>query len=182
MPAIEIITTINTSSKATTMTSRIPTITKSSTSTQAQLLPSTSSVPVTPSSESQPPIPLIDTAPATSNSICTCVASSSSNKKLFSTTGPMFSPSPAETSPVLKTSTTSDTIPSTSQVSKMTKTLKKKCPHKAITPRLNNSFKPRKSKPLPDTLDQDMLEYDVEEETEVQKGTRRWLTLTKYRK
>ncbi|GFT02051.1 putative RNA-directed DNA polymerase from transposon X-element [Trichonephila clavipes] len=78
------------------------------------LLPSTSSVTVTSSSESQLPIPLLDTAPATSNSQCTSVASSSSNKALSSTTGPMFSSLPAETSPVLETSATSNTIPSTS--------------------------------------------------------------------
>ncbi|GFT09269.1 hypothetical protein TNCV_5061611 [Trichonephila clavipes] len=74
------------------MSSQIPTVTKSSTTTQANLLPSTSSVTVTSSSESQPPIPLIDTAPTTSNSPCTYVASSSSNKVLPSTTGPLFSP------------------------------------------------------------------------------------------
>ncbi|GFV67955.1 hypothetical protein TNCV_1872371 [Trichonephila clavipes] len=51
-----------------TMSSRIPTVTKSSISTQAYLLPSTS-VAVTMSSESQPPILLIDTASATSNSL-----------------------------------------------------------------------------------------------------------------
>ncbi|GFT63189.1 uncharacterized protein TNCV_4746881 [Trichonephila clavipes] len=49
------------------MTSKIPVVSKSSTTTQANLLPSTSSVTVTSSSESQPSIPLIDTTPATSN-------------------------------------------------------------------------------------------------------------------
>ncbi|GFY31103.1 hypothetical protein TNCV_4360101 [Trichonephila clavipes] len=45
-----------------------PTVAKSSTSTQAHLLPSASSVVVTTSLESQPPFPLIDTDPATSSS------------------------------------------------------------------------------------------------------------------
>ncbi|GFU10045.1 hypothetical protein TNCV_1797351 [Trichonephila clavipes] len=100
------------------MTSRIPTFTKSSTSTQAQLLPYISFLTVTSSFESQPPIHLIDTAPATSNSQCTSVASLSSNKTLSSTTGPSFSPSPDEISHVLETSTTADTTPSTSQAPK----------------------------------------------------------------
>ncbi|GFW40763.1 DDE_3 domain-containing protein [Trichonephila clavipes] len=68
-------------------------------STQAHLLPSTSTFAVTTSSESQPHIPLIDTAPTTSNSLCTSAASSLSNKAFFSSTGSMFSPLPAETSP-----------------------------------------------------------------------------------
>ncbi|GFT10091.1 uncharacterized protein TNCV_1115321 [Trichonephila clavipes] len=50
------------------MSSSVLAFTKSFTSTQAQLLSSTSSVTVTLSSESQPPIPLKDTAPTTSNS------------------------------------------------------------------------------------------------------------------
>ncbi|GFX10164.1 hypothetical protein TNCV_1865621 [Trichonephila clavipes] len=78
------------------------TTTKSSTSTQAHLLPSTSSVAAT-SSESQPHIPLIDTAPATSISSCTSVASSSSNKALSSSTVSTFSVLQAETSSVLET-------------------------------------------------------------------------------
>ncbi|GFU62570.1 hypothetical protein TNCV_1314051 [Trichonephila clavipes] len=63
-----------------TMSSRIPTVTKSSTSTQAHILPSTSFA-FTTTSESHPPIPLIDTDPATSNSLCSYVASPLSNKK-----------------------------------------------------------------------------------------------------
>ncbi|GFS74529.1 hypothetical protein TNCV_458661 [Trichonephila clavipes] len=51
------------------MASRVPTFTKSSTSAQAHLLPSTSYITDTTSSESQTHIPLIDTAPATSNSL-----------------------------------------------------------------------------------------------------------------
>ncbi|GFU42054.1 hypothetical protein TNCV_4677331 [Trichonephila clavipes] len=99
-----------------TRPSRIPTVSKSSTSTQAHLLPSTSSVAVTTSPESHSPIPLIDIAPTTSNSLYTSVVPSFlSNKTLSSSTGSMFSPSPAETSPVPETSTTSNTIPSTSQ-------------------------------------------------------------------
>ncbi|GFV88121.1 hypothetical protein TNCV_3242701 [Trichonephila clavipes] len=71
--------------------------------------------PVTTSSESQPSIPLIDTAPDTFNSLSTSVASSSTNKALSSSTVSMFTPLSAETSHVHETTTTaSNTIPSTS--------------------------------------------------------------------
>ncbi|GFT85743.1 hypothetical protein TNCV_4026901 [Trichonephila clavipes] len=46
--------------------------------------------------------PLIDTAPATSNSLCTSVASPLSNKVLPSSTGSIVSPLPAEASHVLE--------------------------------------------------------------------------------
>ncbi|GFX00252.1 uncharacterized protein TNCV_297411 [Trichonephila clavipes] len=49
----------------------------------------TSSVTVTSSTESQPPIPLMDTAPTTSNSLSTSAASSSSNQLLSPSTSPM---------------------------------------------------------------------------------------------
>ncbi|GFX16420.1 hypothetical protein TNCV_601431 [Trichonephila clavipes] len=97
------------------MTFEIPTVTKTSTSSQAHLLPSTSFVAVTTSSESQPSISLIDTVPATSNNLCTSVPSSLSNKTLSSSIGSIFSPVSAEASPVLEISITSNTIPSTSQ-------------------------------------------------------------------
>ncbi|GFU14978.1 uncharacterized protein TNCV_795471 [Trichonephila clavipes] len=81
-----------------TISSSVPAVTKSSTSTQAQLLPSTSSVTVTLSSESQPPIPLTDTTSAISNSSSISAASSSST-----------------VCPVLETTTTtSNTKPDTS--------------------------------------------------------------------
>ncbi|GFS74866.1 uncharacterized protein TNCV_1395541 [Trichonephila clavipes] len=54
----------------------MPTISTSSSSTQAQLLPSTSSVTITLSSESQPPIPLTNSAPAISTSLSTPATSS----------------------------------------------------------------------------------------------------------
>ncbi|GFT40183.1 hypothetical protein TNCV_1526921 [Trichonephila clavipes] len=72
-------------------------VTKLSTSTQAHLLPSISSVTVASSSESQPPISLSDTASTTSNSLSTSVASFSSNKALSSPTLSICSPLPAET-------------------------------------------------------------------------------------
>ncbi|GFW64575.1 uncharacterized protein TNCV_3513971 [Trichonephila clavipes] len=102
-----------------TISSSVPAVTKSSTSTQAQLLPSTSSVTVTSSSKSQSLISVIDTAPSTSNNLSTSIASSSST---FS----MSTPLPA--CPVLEilATTTSNTIPATSQDTNQTSKLRKK--------------------------------------------------------
>ncbi|GFU11427.1 uncharacterized protein TNCV_4041241 [Trichonephila clavipes] len=153
-----------------TMSSKIPTVSKSSTTTQANLLPSTSSVRVTSASEFQPPIPLIDTVPATFNSLSTS-AVSSSNKELSSSKVSMFTPLPAETCPVVETSTTvSSTIPSAPQTAKQTsRNRRKKRPNRSLTPKIEIQLpphKPKKSTPLQDTLDEDMLIYDVEEEVE----------------
>ncbi|GFV02320.1 RNase H domain-containing protein [Trichonephila clavipes] len=84
---------------------------------QAQILPSTSSLIVT-SLESQPPIPLIDITPTTSNSLSTSSASSSN-------TVSMFTPLPA--CPVLQTTTTtSNTTPSISEDAKLSSKFRKK--------------------------------------------------------
>ncbi|GFX29622.1 uncharacterized protein TNCV_4776941 [Trichonephila clavipes] len=139
--------------------SLVPAVFKSSTSTQAQLLPSTSSVIVTSSSKSQPPIPLKNNAPTTSNNLSTSAASSSS-------TISMSTPLPA--SPFLQnTTTTSNTILSTSQDAKQTSKPRKK-PNIEIkmTP-----HKPRKPAPVEYTTDEeDMIVYDVEEEVEKTKS------------
>ncbi|GFW71716.1 uncharacterized protein TNCV_219301 [Trichonephila clavipes] len=101
-----------------TIFSLVPAVFKSSTSTQAQLLPpSTSSVLVTSSSKSQPPIPLKNTAPTTSNNLSTSAASSSSKISMST---------PLTASHVQNTTTTSNTIPSTSQDAKQTSKLRKK--------------------------------------------------------
>ncbi|GFT53696.1 hypothetical protein TNCV_2503871 [Trichonephila clavipes] len=59
-----------------TISSSVTAVTKPSSSTQAQLLPSASFVTVPSLSESQSSIPLIDTAPTTSNSLSISAASS----------------------------------------------------------------------------------------------------------
>ncbi|GFX97662.1 uncharacterized protein TNCV_3065501 [Trichonephila clavipes] len=120
-----------------TMSSKILAVTKSSTTTQENFVPSTSSVPVTSSSESESPIPLIDTAPATSNSLPTSAASSSSNKALYSSTVSVFTSLPAETCPIVETSTTiSNTTLSTSQAAKQTlKSRRKKRPNRSNNPK-----------------------------------------------
>ncbi|GFU36573.1 hypothetical protein TNCV_2830131 [Trichonephila clavipes] len=61
-----------------TISSSVAAVNKSSTSTQAELVPSTSLVTVASPSISQPPTSVIDTAPTTSNSLSISAASSSS--------------------------------------------------------------------------------------------------------
>ncbi|GFX08288.1 hypothetical protein TNCV_3267771 [Trichonephila clavipes] len=61
-----------------TISSSVAAVNKSSTSTQAELVPSTSSVTVASPSKSQPINSVIDTAPTTSNSLSISAASSSS--------------------------------------------------------------------------------------------------------
>ncbi|GFX01444.1 hypothetical protein TNCV_1864181 [Trichonephila clavipes] len=167
MPSFEIITTFNIRSETPKMSSKIPTITKSSNSTQAHLLPSTSSVTVTLSPESQPPIPLTDTAPALSNSLSISAASSSSTVSMST---------PLQACPILETTTTtSNTIPATSQDAKTTsKPRRKKRPPKktsdTIKPKIEIKtapHKPRKLAPGEYTTDEeDMVVYDVEDELE----------------
>ncbi|GFW21565.1 RNA-directed DNA polymerase from mobile element jockey [Trichonephila clavipes] len=97
------------------MSSSVPAVTKSSTSTQAQLVPSTSSVTVTSPSISQPPNSVIDTVSTASSSSTACFV--------------------LET-----TTTTSNTIPTTSQDT--TQTSK---PHRKKRPPKNqsNTIKPK---------------------------------------
>ncbi|GFV95731.1 uncharacterized protein TNCV_1727811 [Trichonephila clavipes] len=82
-----------------TMSSKIPTVTKSSTSTEAQILPSASSAAAI-SSESQPSAPFVITTPSASNSLST------STKKMFTALSNETHPSTLETN-------TSNSIPST---------------------------------------------------------------------
>ncbi|GFV14697.1 hypothetical protein TNCV_2586701 [Trichonephila clavipes] len=106
-----------------TMSSRILTVTKSPSSTQAHLLMSTFSVAVTTSSSFPLDIPSMNTASSLSmfNNLCTSVAPSSSNQALSPSTISMFPTLPAETSSVLETTTSIfNTIPSTFQASKYT--------------------------------------------------------------
>ncbi|GFW62641.1 RNase H domain-containing protein [Trichonephila clavipes] len=151
-----------------TISSSVPAVTKPSSSTQTQLLPSASFVTVTSLSESQPSIPLIDTALTTSNNLSTTSAFSSSNKTLSSSDVSIL---PAETCPVVETETSiTDTIPFTSQDAKQTlKSRKKRRPKRSITSKIDTQLtphKPKKSTPLQDTSKEDMLIYDIEEEVE----------------
>ncbi|GFX80426.1 putative RNA-directed DNA polymerase from transposon BS [Trichonephila clavipes] len=142
-----------------TISSSVAAVNKSSTSTQAELVPSTSLVTVASPSISQPPNSVIDTAPTTSNSLSISAASSSSTA-----------------CSVLETTTTiSNTIPATSQDANQTsKPRRKKRPPKnqsnTVKPKIEIkkvSHRPRKSGPTEyPTDEEDMIIYDVEDEPE----------------
>ncbi|GFV24356.1 uncharacterized protein TNCV_198981 [Trichonephila clavipes] len=130
-----------------TISSSVAAVTKPSSSTQTQLLPSASFVTVPSLSESQPSIPLIDTAPTTSNNL----------------------------SVLEPTTTISNTIPATSQDANQTsKPRRKKRPPKnqsnTVKPKIEIKtapHRPRKSGPTEYTTDEeDMIIYDVEDEPE----------------
>ncbi|GFW87095.1 uncharacterized protein TNCV_5124491 [Trichonephila clavipes] len=106
------------------MSPSVPAVIKSSTSTQAELVPSTSSVTVASPSKSQPPNSLIDTVSTTSNSLSISAASSSSTA----------------CSVLETTTTTSNTIPTISQDTTQTsKPRRKKRPPK----NQSNTIKPK---------------------------------------
>ncbi|GFU62673.1 uncharacterized protein TNCV_3442751 [Trichonephila clavipes] len=142
-----------------TTSSSVAAVNKSSTSTQAELVPSTSLVTVASPSISQPPNSVIDTAPTTSNSLSISAASSSSTA-----------------CSVLETTTTiSNTIPATSQDTNQTsKPRRKKRPPKnqsnTVKPKIEIKtapHRPRKSGSTEYTTDEeDMIIYDVEDEPE----------------
>ncbi|GFW95416.1 hypothetical protein TNCV_2500961 [Trichonephila clavipes] len=174
------------------MSSRIPTVTKSSTSIQAHLLPSTSCVAAKTSSESQPSIYLIDTAPATSSSLCTSVASSSSNKALSSSTVSMFSPLPAETSQVLLLKPVPLHPLPYFLLTKLKSKLQKFAEKSVLTEVLPQNWTYingvsqtlKKKTSLQDMSDEDMLVYDVDgvEEKKVDREDAGCVTPTRYRK
>ncbi|GFV57825.1 uncharacterized protein TNCV_3072041 [Trichonephila clavipes] len=107
-----------------TISSSVAAVNKYSTSIQAELVPSTSSVTNASPSQSQPPNSVIDTALTTSNSLSISAASSSST----------------ECSVLETTTTTSNTIPATSQnTNQTTKPRRKKRPPKNTC----NTIKPK---------------------------------------
>ncbi|GFT94232.1 uncharacterized protein TNCV_3922721 [Trichonephila clavipes] len=121
---------------------------------QVHLLPSTSTVATV--SEPQPPNPTSNDTPSITNT------------HQMKT---MFTPLPAETCPAVETATSiTDTFPFTSQDAKQTlKSRKKRRPKRSITSKIDTQLtphKPKKSTPLQDTSDEDMLIYDVAEEVE----------------
>ncbi|GFY23698.1 uncharacterized protein TNCV_1629801 [Trichonephila clavipes] len=145
-----------------TISSSVPAVTKSSTSTQAQLLPSTSSVTVTWPSESPPPISLMDTAAAISNSL--------SLIHIINVHTPyqhvlFLKPQPLHSIPYLLHP----------RMQKKLQNLEgKKRPPKntcdTIKPKIEIKMaphKPRKPAPIEYTMDEeDMIVYDVEDEPE----------------
>ncbi|GFV01769.1 hypothetical protein TNCV_3374461 [Trichonephila clavipes] len=135
------------------MSPSVPAVIKSSTSTQAELVPSTSSVTVASPSKSQTPNSVIDTAPTTSNSLSISAASSSSTA----------------CSVLETTTTTSNTILAISQDTTHTsKPRRKKRPKNqsnTIKPKIEIKTAPhRPRKPAPteySTDEEDMIVYDV---------------------
>ncbi|GFU03583.1 RNA-directed DNA polymerase from mobile element jockey [Trichonephila clavipes] len=133
---------------------QVPAVTKFSTSTQAQLVPSTSSVTVTSPSIFQPPNSVIDTVSTASDNLSISTAS-------FSSTA----------CSVLETTTTaSNTIPTTSQDTTQTSKprRKKRSPKNqsnTIKPKIEIKtapHRPRKSASTEYTTDEeDMIIYDV---------------------
>ncbi|GFX56097.1 hypothetical protein TNCV_1954171 [Trichonephila clavipes] len=94
-----------------------------------------SKLKITSPSKSKPSIPLIDTAPTTSNIFSIPAAFSSSYKALSSSDESTFTPLPAETCPVVETETSiTNTIPSTSQDAKQTSKSRKKDVLKEVLP------------------------------------------------
>ncbi|GFT78479.1 putative RNA-directed DNA polymerase from transposon BS [Trichonephila clavipes] len=121
---------------------------------QVHLLPSTSTVATV--SEPQPPTPTSNDTPSITNT------------HQMKT---MFTPLPAKTCPAVETATSiTDTFPFTSQDAKQTlRSRKKRRPKRSITSKIDTQLtphKPKKSIPLQDTSDEDMLIYDVAEEVE----------------
>ncbi|GFX60667.1 uncharacterized protein TNCV_4917171 [Trichonephila clavipes] len=138
-----------------TISSSVAAVNKSSTSTQAELVPSTSSVTVTSPSKSQPINSVIDTVSTASDNLSISTASSSSTA-----------------CSVLETTTTTfNTIPTTSQDTTQTQNLNpvgKRPPRKnqsnAIKPKIDIKtapHRPRKSAPNEYSTDEEnMIIYD----------------------
>ncbi|GFT99286.1 hypothetical protein TNCV_3161851 [Trichonephila clavipes] len=151
-----------------TISSSVPAVTKSSASTQAQLLPSTSSVTGTLSSESQPPIPLTNSALAMSNCLSTPATSSSSTPSVILPSTPdgveNLSAQIQPSVPLLDISpTSSPSPPSMSKV--VNKNYKLRTKHtKEQKPQIEikiSPLEPKKSYVHYTSEDEDMIVYDV---------------------
>ncbi|GFT35596.1 uncharacterized protein TNCV_4870821 [Trichonephila clavipes] len=134
------------------MSPSIPEVIKSSTSTQAELVPSTSSVTVASPSQSSPPNSVIDTTPTTSNSLSISAASSSSQSVI---------PPPSD----------SYKVPDAKKLAKARSRKRKKELLKkmkeAIVDIKMNPHRPKKPASDESTSDEEeMIVYDVEDEIE----------------
>ncbi|GFT76634.1 uncharacterized protein TNCV_3646441 [Trichonephila clavipes] len=134
------------------MSSSIPEVIKSSTSTQAELVPSTSSVTVASPSQSPPPNSVIDTTPTTSNSLSISAASSSSQSVI---------PPPSDSYKVQDAKKLAK-----ARSRKRKKELLKKM-KEAIVDIKMNPHRPKKPASDESTSDEEeMIVYDVEDEIE----------------
>ncbi|GFT94173.1 RNase H domain-containing protein [Trichonephila clavipes] len=134
------------------MSPSIPEVIKSSTSTQAELVPSTSSVTVASPSQSSPPNSVIDTTPTTSNSLSISAASSSSKSVI---------PPPSDSYKVQDAKKLAK-----ARSRKRKKELLKKM-KEAIVDIKMNPHRPKKPASDESTSDEEeMIVYDVEDEIE----------------
>ncbi|GFV77868.1 putative RNA-directed DNA polymerase from transposon BS [Trichonephila clavipes] len=175
------------------MSPSIPEVVKSSTSTQAELIPSTSSVTVASPSKSPPPTSVIDTAPTTSNSLSISAASSSSTAgSVLETTTTTSTVSPEN----LPVSVHNDSNSDHSIAAEAQQFVKRKSRNRRKRPKIQKPdieikrvpHKSRNATPTQITTDdEDMITYDVEEEELEQdpfilpKGYLRALTPSRYR-
>ncbi|GFS82382.1 uncharacterized protein TNCV_4137421 [Trichonephila clavipes] len=171
----------------------VPAVIKSSTSTQAELIPSTSSVTVASPSKSQPPTSVIDTAPTTSNSLSISAASSSSTACSVLETNTTTSTVSPENLPV---SVHNDSHSDHSIAVEAQQFVKRKSRNRRKRPKVQKPdieikrvpHRSRNATPTDITTDdEDMLTYDVEEAELEQdpfilpKGYLRALTPSRYR-
>ncbi|GFX63625.1 uncharacterized protein TNCV_2005541 [Trichonephila clavipes] len=158
----------------TSTSSSVSTVSTSSSSTQAHLIPSTSSVIPTVQNQSHLLIPICTTA-TLDNSLNTSASSLSTETRLFATTSNKFSPLSTEIQPSVPLSqsaaTTSNSEPS--DTSKIPKSVKQNSRNRRKGSKVQKPeieikmapYKPRKSAPTEYTTDdEDILMYDVEEE------------------
>ncbi|GFV86188.1 uncharacterized protein TNCV_671851 [Trichonephila clavipes] len=152
------------------MSPSVPAVIKSSTSTQAELIPSTSSVAVASPSKSPPPTSVIDTAPATSNSLSISAASSSSTAcSVLETTTTTSTVSPEN----LPVSVHNDSNSDHSNAAEAQQFVKRKSRNRRKRPKVQKPdieikrvpHRSRNATPTEITTDdEDMITYDVEEE------------------
>ncbi|GFV00666.1 uncharacterized protein TNCV_2950341 [Trichonephila clavipes] len=175
------------------MSPSVPAVIKSSTLTQAELIPSTSSVTVASPSTSPPPTSVIDTAPTTSNSLSISAASSSSTACSvleMTTTTSTVSPENLPVSVHNHSNSDHSNAAEAQQFVKRKSRNRRKRP-KVQKPDIEIKRVPRRSRNATPTEittdDEDMITYDVvEEELEqdpfiLPKGYLRALTPSRYR-
>ncbi|GFX62126.1 RNA-directed DNA polymerase from mobile element jockey [Trichonephila clavipes] len=175
------------------MSPSVPAVIKSSTSTQAELVPSTSSVTVASPSKSPPPNSVIDTAPTTSNSLSTSAASSSSTACSVLETTTTTSTVSTENLPVSVLNDSNNDHSNAAEDQQIVKRKSRNRRKRSKIPKSDIEIKRvphsyRNATPTEITTDdEDMITYDVEEEELEQdpfilpEGYLRALTPSRYR-
>ncbi|GFU05706.1 uncharacterized protein TNCV_1005011 [Trichonephila clavipes] len=175
------------------MSPSVPAVIKSSTSTQAELVPSTSSVTVASPSKSLPPNSVIDTAPTTSNSLSISAASSSSTACSVLETTTTTSTVSTENLPVSVLNDSNNDHSNAAEAQQIVKRKSRNRRKRSKIPKPDIEIKRvphsyRNATPTEITTDdEDMITYDVEEEELEQdpfilpEGYLRALTPSRYR-